>query len=108
MLGHYIPHRDFRPTEKEFIVPSSSDYFIWWLFKYKCVMCHKPATEINEIHPRSRSKKNILNWRNRVTLCQNCHQTFHHNGVTEQKILEMQKRRREFLISAGRNDYVWE
>lgn len=108
MLGHYIPPRDFHPVEKEFIAPNNSDYFIWWLFKYKCIMCRRPATEINEINLRSRSKKNILDWRNRVTLCQGCHRAFHHNGVTEQKIIEMQKKRREFLVSIGRDEYVWE
>lgn len=108
MLGHYIPPRDFHTVEKKFIQPIPDDYFIWWLFKYKCVMCRKPATEINEIAGRARSKKNILNWRNRVTLCQGCHQAFHHGGVTEQKINDMHKKRREFLISIGRDDYVWE
>lgn len=105
MLEHYIPPRDFQKIEKEFIVPNSGDYFVWWLFKYKCVMCKKPATEINEVIPRSRSKKSVLNWRNRVTLCQSCHREFH-LGVTDERIAQMMKSRREFLVSIGREEYV--
>ena len=106
MLGHYIPRRTSSPVEKEYVHPVPEDYFIWWLFKYKCVSCHKPATEINEIVPRSRSKKSILNWKNRVTLCHGHHMEFHRNGVTDNKISEMNKKRREFLKSVGREEYA--
>jgi len=106
MLGHYIPPVNFPAVEKEFIQPVPDDYFIHWLFKYKCVTCKKPATEINEIIPRSRSKNSILDWRNRVTLCRECHHKYHLNGVTSEKISEMKTKRGEFLISMGRMEYV--
>lgn len=105
MLGHYIP-RNYEPVEKEFIVPVPDDYFIYWLFKYKCVQCKRPATEINEIIPRARSKKSILDWRNRVSLCRRCHDEFHHDGVTDAKIQSLKIARNEFLISMGRMEYV--
>jgi hypothetical protein len=94
------------PPEKEFIEPTSSDYFIWWLFRERCVMCHKPATEINEIKPRSRSKKNIHDWRNRVPLCHECHMEYHKHGVTSEKIAEMQAKRDDFLNNFGRDGYL--
>ena len=28
------------PTPKEFVEPNSTDSFIWWLFRHRCVMCH--------------------------------------------------------------------
>ena len=105
-FSHYIPPRNFEEVEKEFIIPNSSDYFIWWLFRRRCVMCSKPATEINEIIPRGRSKKSIMDWRNRVTLCHSCHDTFHHNGVTTVKIKEMQEKRKEVLMASDRMEYV--
>lgn len=105
MIGHYIPPRDFPPVIKEFIEPVDNASFIWWLFKYKCVMCKKPASEINEIIPRSRSKK-ALDWRNRVTLCHNCHTQFHQTGVTKKKQEAMEQSRKEFLVSMGRGKYV--
>ena len=94
------------PTPKEFVEPNSSDAFIWWLFRHRCVMCHQSASEINEIQPRGRSKKNIFDWKNRVTLCQECHRAFHHHGVTAKKIEEMQQKRTEFLIAFDRSEYV--
>lgn len=106
MIGHYIPTKNFPQMEREFVQPVPDDYFIWWLFKRKCIMCKHPATEINEIIPRSRSKKSITNWRNRVTLCQKCHQGFHLHGVTSEKIEIMQNTRKEFLTSIDRLEYV--
>jgi hypothetical protein len=107
MLGHYIPPANMPDQpKKEFVQPSPEPYFIYWLFKNRCIMCTKPATEINEIIPRSRSKDSILDWRNRVTLCQSCHREFHQNGVTDEKIYAMKHKRREFLTSMGRVDYV--
>lgn len=105
-LTHYVPPRNFKEVEQEFVRPVPNDYFIWWLFHRKCVMCKYPATEINEIIPRGRTKKAILDWTNRVTLCQKCHDDFHHNGVTAKKIKEMQEKRVEFLLSSGRAEYV--
>lgn len=105
MLGRYI-RNDFQPYKAEFVIPTPDDYFIWWLFKHKCVSCKKPATEINEIIPRSRSKKSILDWHNRVTLCQTCHAEFHRTGVTPEKIEKMRLSRTNFLISMGREQYL--
>jgi len=106
MLGHYIPIRNFAELEIEFVEPSPKDYFIHWLFKHKCIMCKHPATEINEIIPRSRSKKSIINWKNRVTLCHGCHMEYHHHGVTKKKMEEMKIARQDFLISIDRAQYV--
>lgn len=105
MLGHFIP-QNLAPLQKEYVEPVPDDYFIWWLFKYRCIECKKPATEINEIIPRSRSKKSIRTWQNRVTLCRECHGKFHQNGVTEEKIEKMRNTRKEFLKSIDREEYV--
>lgn len=96
------------PIPHEFVEPSASDHFIWWLFKRRCIMCNQCATEINEIRPRSRSAYNIHDWTNRVTLCQLCHRNFHAGGVTESKIKEMQGRRVKFLLMVGRSEYLEE
>lgn len=106
MTVHYMAPLDYHPEPKETVEPVPQDYFIWWLFKYKCVMCKKPATEINEISPRSRSKKNILDWTNRVTLCQGCHKKFHLYGVSTEKMNEMRNKRKDFLTSMNREIYV--
>lgn len=105
-LTHYVPPRNFEPLQKEFVAPVADDYFIWWLFRRRCVQCHKPASEINEIIPRGRSKESIHDWTNRVTLCHACHVEFHHNGVTDAKIQKMQEDRKNWLISIGRKDYI--
>ncbi len=105
-FSHYIPPRNFEDVSKEFVQPIPDDYFIWWLFRRRCVMCSKSATEINEIVPRGRSKKSILDWRNRVTLCRSCHDEFHHNGVTAEKIKVMQEKRNYVLLATGRAEYV--
>lgn len=103
---HYIPPENFKPIEKEFVEPNPSDHFIHWLFRYRCMECHKAGQEINEIVPRSRSKKAIFDWRNRVLLCRPCHQKFHHNGVTNDKIKTMQELRKTYLKSVGRGQYL--
>lgn len=69
-------------------------------------MCQQPATEINEITPRSRSKFALSDWRNRVTLCQSCHRAYHDGGVTEAKRQAMIEKRRAFLLMIGRTEYV--
>ena len=86
--------------------PDSSDEFIRWLFKGRCIMCNHSATEINEIIPRSRSKNSLLDWKNRVMICRSCHTEFHSDGVTLNKIVNMQQKRKEFLKSIGREDYI--
>lgn len=93
----------------EFVEPSASDSFIYWLFRYRCIDCkgrNGPVSEINEIDPRSRSKKNILDWRNRVPLCRTCHDEYHRNGVSDAKKERMTKLRRDFLESTGRSEYI--
>ena len=106
-ITHYIPPAvKFLDLEKEFVEPCADDYFIHWLFRHRCMECQKPGAEINEIIPRSRSKRAILDWKNRVVLCRTCHESFHHNGVTIQKIKAMQETRREYLKSIGREQYL--
>lgn len=96
----------YTPPVREFVEPNASDSFIYWLFRYRCVECKKPASEINEIEPRSRSKTNILNWKNRVPLCSECHRKYHDGGVSDKKADEMRKHRAEFLESTGRSEYI--
>jgi len=104
-ITHYIP-QNYAPIVREFVEPSPEPYFIHWLFRYRCMECKRPGQEINEIVPRSRSKSAIMDWRNRVLLCRECHTKFHHNGVTKEKIEAMQKLRSEYLTSVGRGEYV--
>lgn len=96
----------FEPPVREFVEPNASDAFIFWLFRYRCVMCKKSGNEINEIVPRSRSKKSIGDWKNRVLLCNECHEIFHKDGVTDEKIEEMRQRRFQFLKSFDRSEYA--
>jgi HNH endonuclease len=91
---------------KEFVEPTSFDHFIWWLFKSRCVVCRQPATEINEIIPRSRSKKSIQLWENRVTMCASCHREYHRQGVNDEAIEKLRKARHDFLMSMGREEYA--
>lgn len=97
----------FNPAiPREFIQPSPSDSFIHWLFKGRCISCNTVATEINEIVPRSRSKRAVMMWTNRVTLCQTCHRTYHDGGVTDAKMTEMREKREAFLKRIGREEYI--
>lgn len=105
MLGHFIP-QNHAPIEKEFIEPRPEPYFIHWLFKHRCIQCKKTGTDVNEIVPRSRSRNSVLDWRNRVLLCRECHHAYHKDGVTEEKIFKMKMVRRDFLIAMGRMEYV--
>lgn len=105
-LTHYIPPANLAPIIHEFVEPNPSDHFIHWLFRHRCAECKMAGQEINEIIPRSRSKTSILDWRNRVLLCRDCHHKFHLHGVTKQKIEDMQKARSEYLISIGREAYA--
>lgn len=96
----------FQPPEREFVEPDASDSFIHWLFRYRCIQCKQQGTEVNEIVPRSRSKKSILDWHNRVLLCHTCHELYHKDGVTDKKIKDMEVKRLEFLHSFERKEYV--
>lgn len=91
---------------QEFVEPNATDAFIWWLFKHRCVVCRKEATEINEIEPRSRSKKNLHDWRNRVCVCRECHNEYHKHGVNDEAIAKMKGQRKNFLLEMGREEYV--
>lgn len=104
MPVRYAPAIPLPP--KEFIEPIPDRSFIFWLFRNRCIMCNHPATDVNEIVPRSRSKKSILNWENRVTLCQNCHNEYHKNGVNAKTIEHMQQKRYDFLMANGREEYA--
>lgn len=88
------------------IEPRPDDDFIWWLYKHRCVVCRGKATEIHEIVGRGRSKENIKDWKNRVTLCRKHHTDFHHNGATLNKIANMQFAREEYLKSIHRQEYI--
>lgn len=105
-IGSHRTLTKFQPPEREFVSPDASDAFIHWLFRYRCIMCKKAGTEINEIVPRSRSKESILDWRNRVLLCRDCHHEFHADGVSNDKIKNMQEKRVLFLKSFGREEYA--
>lgn len=95
------------PVEKkEFVEPNASDYFIWWLFKNLCASCHRPASDVNEIIPRSRSKQSILNWENRVLMCRECHDNYHRHGVNSKAIEILQEKRIEALRLFGREEYI--
>lgn len=101
----YTPH-NYIPIQKEFVQPTADSSFIFWLFKYRCVMCKRPAQDVNEIIPRSRWTLAAQEWKNRVPLCRNCHNEFHRSGVTNAKIQEMQNKRKDFLIAMNRMEYV--
>ncbi len=66
----------------------------------------KPATEINEIIPRSRSKQSIRDWKNRVTVCHSCHREYHDKGVNAKAIEKMQEQRLDALRKLGRSEYI--
>lgn len=108
VIGVHRTLTRFQPPEREFVEPNSSDAFIHWLFRYRCAECKKSGQEVNEIIPRSRSKFAILDWRNRVLLCSECHRNYHHDGVTNDKMVRMQKIRTDFLKSFGREEYLVE
>jgi 5-methylcytosine-specific restriction endonuclease McrA len=105
-VTHYIPPVNWKPFEREFVEPSPSDSFIWWLYRYRCAKCKMPGQEVNEIIPRSRSKKSISDWKNRILLCRNCHQEYHMNGVTDDKINAMREIRITYLEMIGRGEYL--
>lgn len=78
---------------------------IYETFNNRCIVCWKPATEINEIVLRSRTK-GAFRFENCVPLCSFHHWEYHHNGVTPEKIKAMQERRKEFLYLIGKDENV--
>lgn len=106
-----MPIKYLPPTHpvsiKEFVEPVATDSFIWWLFRFRCVCCHQPATEINEIIPRSRSKKSIEDWENRVTMCTSCHREYHNKGVNNRTMNELRQKRVDFLKAFDREEYLF-
>lgn len=77
------------------------DAEIFELFKYRCVMCWHPATEINHIIPRSRNKSLIDDPDNKVPMCNSCHDWYHSGGVTKKKIETVRAKRIEMLTIFG-------
>ena len=93
-----------------FIEPVADNYFIWWLFRNRCVgssdKCTRIGQEVNEIVPRSRSKQSVLKWENRVLMCKECHNEYHRHGVNSKTIEALQQKRYDFLMANGREEYA--
>ena len=90
----------------EVLNAQQSRTFIGWLFNNRCIMCKKSASEINEIIPRARTRYAVTDWKNRVPLCRSCHEKYHKNGVTFNKIAEMITKRKAFLTSTHREQFI--
>ncbi len=69
---------------------------ILWLFDNKCVKCGRNTNIIHEVIPISHGKV-ALHWKNRVTVCNVCHDWAHSVG-TNNSIPILQEKRKEFLI----------
>lgn len=80
--------------------------FIYWLFNHRCVTCKRPAVEINHIIPRSRGDVYKDDWKNQIPQCSICHSLYHEDGVTQDKIWELQEARKNFLIGLGRSEFI--
>jgi len=93
-------------SHQSHLVPDSSDKFIYWLFMGRCICCWRRATEINEIILRSRSKDALKDWKNRVPMCREHHEEYHHDGVSADKVQYLIERRREFLTRTNRVEYI--
>lgn len=89
--------------------PNNSSAFIRWLFNDRCIgidgACYEKATEVHEIVPRSYGKES-MHWKNRVTLCKNHHDSCHHQGISDELILILQKRRRIVLEFFCNYEYI--
>jgi len=87
----------------------SVEKFIYWLFRHRCIgldnPCHKFASEINEIIPRS-SGKDSMKWKNRVPMCHEHHLEYHRLGTSDKAIEKLQERRAEYLETIGRWEYI--
>ena len=84
---------------------SKAREMIHWLFGNRCVQCKHLALDVNEIIPRSRNRNSVSDWRNRVPLCKECHNEYHKDGVTDEKISVMQILRKSYLVSIGRGEF---
>lgn len=82
-----------------------NDKLIYEIFNHRCIICWERATEINEIIPRSRTKK-AFDLKNCVPLCHQHHRIYHENGVTPEKIKDMQDTRAMFLRILGKSEYI--
>jgi len=100
-----IVHRD----NQELNSFSTIENFIQWLFRFRCIgldaPCHKRASEINEIEPRS-SGQGAMDWRNRVLLCHEHHMQYHAQGTSDDAIQKLKARRIEYLEAIGREEYI--
>lgn len=106
-INHYIPPATrFEEYKPEKIEPCADDSFIFWLFRYRCASCRQSGQEINEIVPRSRQKDAASIWKNRIVLCRVCHERYHHDGLTKEKMQAMKDLRVSYLQSVGRGEYV--
>jgi 5-methylcytosine-specific restriction endonuclease McrA len=91
------------PTGKEW---GSEREFIMWLFNGRCVSCKRKATEVNHIIPKGRGDEHCT-WKNQVPLCSECHvPVYHHNGVTDDKIVILKKQRAAFLVALNRSEFI--
>ena len=65
------------------------------VFKYRCVICQKPAGQVHEIVPRS-LKRDWQVWTNQVALCYHHHRKVHESGsaLNQKEYLEGQRDKR--------------
>lgn len=63
----------------------ADDARIMKLFRGRCVVCMRPATQVHELVSRARSKFAITMPENRVPLCAFDHDTAHRGGYTGTK-----------------------
>lgn len=82
------------------------DEFITWLFGGRCVTCKRVGVEISHIVPKGRGQEYKDDWRNLILQCRKCHDLHHGDGVTGDKIRELQDARRNFLFVLGRERFV--
>jgi len=69
---------------------------ILWLFGERCVKCGRNSTTIHEIIPISHGKSTLV-IKNRVILCQACHEWAHAVG-TKKSIPILEELRKKYLI----------
>lgn len=77
------------------------------LFKYRCVGCMSPATEVHELIPRSRTKHATTMKQNRVPICRSCHHRAHFEGYNYSKESFLRNKAIERLIMFGISLEEW-